>query len=199
MNASSPAIQAALQAIDLAHAQDPKRENGSPAEVLYAQRLASWVQQLAPTPSDALLVATHAQHLERWVIARAEFPMDRTGYHRWRKAVQKRQGQRAQELMAAAGCEPALAARVQELVSKSALKNDPEAQVLEDAACLVFLASELGPFAAEHPDYTTEQFVVILRKSWEKMSPAARTLAGTIPFPEAHAALIRLATAAPSA
>jgi len=196
MSALPPPIQAALHAIDAAHAQDPKRESGIPAEVLYAQRLESWVQQLSPAPSPALLVASHAQHLERWMIARSEFPMDRPGYHRWRKAVQKRQGQRVHELMTAAGCDPALAARVQELVSKSALKNDPEAQVLEDAACLVFLASELGPFAAEHPDYTTDQFVVILRKSWEKMSPAARALAGTIPFPEAHAALIHQATAA---
>jgi hypothetical protein len=129
------------------------------------------------------------------VIPRAEYPMDRPGYHRWRKAVQKRQGQRAFAMMTAGGCDPVLAARVQELVSKSALKNDLEAQVLEDAACLVFLAHELTPFVAEHPDYTTEHWVDILRKSWEKMSPQARALAGTINFPESQAVLIRQATA----
>ncbi|MBA3685132.1 MAG: DUF4202 domain-containing protein, partial [Planctomycetes bacterium] len=116
-------------------------------------------------------------------IPRASFPIDRPGYHRWRKAVQARQGERASEILLASGCDAALAARVAQLVSKNAPKGDAEAQTLEDAACLVFLADELAGFAAEHPDYTREKFIDIIRRTWAKMSPAAHNLALTIPLP----------------
>jgi hypothetical protein len=192
MNSSEAA---ALRAIDLAHGQDPKQRDGRALELIYAERLEAWMRRLCTEPSAALVISARAQHLERWVIARSQFPMDRPGYHRWRKAVQLRQGQRVHELLTASGCHADLAERVRILVSKTANRGDRDAQILEDAACLVFLGSELAEFVAEHPDYTAEHLVDILKKSWGKMSPQARTLAGTIPFPPAHAELIRQATA----
>jgi hypothetical protein len=107
--------------------------------------------------------------------------------------VQKRQGQRARELLQAAGIDAVTCERVAQLVSKSAPKGDAEAQALEDAACLTFLATELGDFASHHPDYTREKFIDIIRKTWRKMSPRAHQLALTIPMAEELKGLVAAA------
>lgn len=181
--------------LDAAHDADPERHDGRPAERVYAERLERWLLRLVPQPTPALALAARAQHLERWAIPRSSHPMDRPGYHAWRQAVHKRQGQRAEELLHAAGAEPALAQRVNLLVAKAA--KDAEGQALEDAACLVFLEHELTDFAAKHPEYTREKSIDIIRRTWRKMSPAARTLAATIVLPTALAELVREAAAAP--
>jgi tRNAThr (cytosine32-N3)-methyltransferase len=180
-------------AIDAAHDADPARCDGRPAERVYAERLERWLLRLVPRPTPALAIAARAQHLERWTIPRASFPMDRPGYHAWRQAVHRRQGQRAEELLRAAGADAALAQRVNQLVAKAA--RDAEGQALEDAACLVFLEHELAGFAAEHPDYTREKTMDIIRRTWRKMSPAAQALAATITLPPALANVVRAATA----
>ena len=59
-------------------------------------------------------------------------------------------------------------------VSKIGLKVNPNTQLLEDAACLVFLENEIGSFATQHADYPREKFLEIIRKTWRKMSPSAR-------------------------
>lgn len=184
----------ALAAIDAAHAADPGHGPGTTGELQYAQRLTAWMQRLVPAPTPALRLAARAQHLERWAIPRASFPMDRAGYHRWRRAVHQRQGQRAAELLSAVGVDPATTARVQALVAKALPLADPEAQALEDAACLTFLADELAAFAASHADYSRERLLTILRKTWAKMSAQGRSLAGTIPLTPELAALVAEAT-----
>ena len=68
-------------------------------------------------------------------------------------------------------------------------------QALEDAACLVFLESEIGAFATAHSTYPREKFIAILRKTWRKMSPAAREAALGLDLPAAIAELVRAATA----
>lgn len=179
----------ARAALDAAHAADPERVDGAAAELRYADRIEHWVGRLVPAPSPALALAARAQHLERWVIPRSGYPLDRAGYLRWRKAVQQRQGARARELLLAAGCEAALAERVAVLVAKGAAR-DAEGQALEDAACLVFLEGELAGFAAEHGDYPRAKFVAIIAKTWAKMSPAARELALGLPLDPALRALV---------
>jgi tRNAThr (cytosine32-N3)-methyltransferase len=116
--------------------------------------------------------------------------MDKPGYFAWRKAVHKRQGERAKDILLSAGIDAAVAERVGQLVAKAAPKGDAEGQALEDAACLTFLATELGDFAAHHPDYTSEKFIDIIRKTWRKMSPSAHALALTIPLEEGLKALV---------
>ena len=83
------------------------------------------------------------------------------------------------------------AADVATWVSKTGLRTNPGTQVLEDAACLVFLENEIGAFAARHADYPREKFVDILRKTWRKMSPAAQAAAAALPLPEGIAGLVR--------
>lgn len=187
-------VQRAIDAIDAAHAVDEKRLDGRPAEIVYVERVGRWIETLVAQPSAALVLAARAQHLERWVIPRSDFPTGRGGYFRWRKAVQKRQGERAAEILRAAGCDETLGARVATLVAKAAAADDAEGQALEDAACLVFLESELATFAHDHRDYTEEKFVDIVRKTWARMSPAGHAQARTIPLVPELARLVERAT-----
>ena len=90
------AVARALAAIDAAHAADP-----AGMELCYAERVAGWVARLAPDADPGLRLAARAQHLERWAIPRGDFPDGRAGYHAWRKAVQRRQGERVRALLAA--------------------------------------------------------------------------------------------------
>jgi tRNAThr (cytosine32-N3)-methyltransferase len=182
----------ARAALDEAHAADPERVEGRPAETVYADRIESWIPRLVAQPSLALRLAARGQHLERWSIPRAEFPEGRSGYLRWRSAVHQRQGQRARELLAAAGGDESLGARVARLVSKATPRDDPEAQALEDAACLVFLENELADFQREHE---REKVVDILRKTWKKMSPRGQDLALELALPAPARDLVRAALA----
>lgn len=44
--------------------------------------------------------------------------------------------------------------RVQALVKQEKLKQNPEAQLVEDASCLVFLKNHLAEFATRHDEET---------------------------------------------
>lgn len=182
----------ARQLIDAAHAADPQRAaDGRPAELVYADRMEAWAARLADPASPALRLAARAQHLERWLVPRATFPEGRAGYLAWRRSLYTRQAERARELLLAAGVAADEAADVATWVSKTGLRTNPGTQVLEDAACLVFLENEIGAFAARHADYPREKFVDILRKTWRKMSPAAQSEATALPLPDGIAGLVR--------
>lgn len=188
------ALDRALHAIDEVHAGDPVRietpAGAVPRELDYARRASAWLLQLVPAPSDALRLAVRAQHLARWELPRSSYPMDRAGYHRWRTELQRRHAAQAHDIALAAGFAAEVATRIQRLIEKRSLKTDPEAQALEDAACLTFLEGEFAEFAAKHPD---DKVVDILRKTWKKMSPRAHELARTLPLAGRAAALVQLA------
>lgn len=178
--------------IDAAHAADPRREaDGRPAELVYGERVEGWVVRLVPDASPALRLAARAQHLERWLVPRASFPLDKPGYHAWRRSLYTKQAERARALLLEAGVTEAEAADVATWVSKTGLKTNPGTQALEDAACLVFLENEIQAFAAQHAEYPREKFVDILRKTWRKMSPAAQAAALALDLPPAIAGLVR--------
>jgi tRNAThr (cytosine32-N3)-methyltransferase len=182
--------------IDAAHAADPTRTaDGRAAEGVYADRLEAWVVRLDPAAPPLLRLAARCQHLERWAVPRSTFPLDKPGYLAWRRSLYTKQAERARALLLEAGVAPDAAAEVAVWVSKTGLKTNPGTQALEDAACLVFLENEIGAFAAQHADYPREKFVEILRKTWRKMSPAAREAALRLELPPAIAALVRDATA----
>jgi tRNAThr (cytosine32-N3)-methyltransferase len=190
------AYQRARELIDQAHAADPQRAiAGRAAEFVYADRMEAWVARLVPEASELLRLAARCQHLERWSVPRASFPLDKPGYHAWRRSLYTRQAERARELLLQAGVPAAEAAEVATWVSKTGLKTNPGTQALEDAACLVFLENEIEAFAAQHADYPREKFVDILRKTWRKMSLAAQQAALALELPPAIAALVREAVA----
>jgi tRNAThr (cytosine32-N3)-methyltransferase len=178
--------------IDAAHAADPARAaDGRPAELVYADRMEHWVAQVAAEPTPLLRLAARCQHLERWSVPRASFPLDKAGYHAWRRSLYLKQADRARALLVAAGVPAAEAGEVFTWVSKTGLKTNPGTQALEDAACLVFLETEIEAFAAQHADYPREKFVDILRKTWRKMSPRAQDLARSLALPPSIAALVK--------
>ena len=82
--------------------------------------------------------------------------------------------------------------RVQSLVRKEGLKTDPEAQTLEDVACLVFLEHEFDDFAAKHDQ---DKVVNIVARTWRKMSNRGRAAALGLHLPDGARALIAKALA----
>ncbi len=193
---SNEAYARARAAIDAAHAADPKRAaDGRAAELVYAENMERWVVKLAPDAPEILRLAARCQHLERWTTPRASYPLDKVGYHAWRRGLYVKQAERARQLLVESGVGEADAAEVATWVSKTGLKTNAGTQALEDAACLVFLENEIADFAASHADYTEEKFIDILKKTWRKMSPAAQAAALALELPAPIVALVRRALA----
>jgi hypothetical protein len=181
----------ARELVDAAHAADPRQTaGGTPAELVYADRMEHWVARLVPDASPLLRLAARCQHLERWTVPRTSFPDGRVGYLTWRKSLYQKQAGRARDLLVQAGVSATEADEVATWVAKSGLKTNPGTQALEDAACLVFLENEIESFAAQHADYPREKFVDIIRKTWKKMSPRAQALAQALTLPPAIGALV---------
>jgi hypothetical protein len=173
-----------LAAFDSANSQDPRQladETGAlhPSELLYGQRMSATLLQFQPQASEALQLAARSQHLERWQIPRASYPMDRAGYLSWRNALKQFHAERASAIMQAQGYEESTIARVASLLKKEQLKRDSESQTLEDIACLVFLRYNFTDFAAQHSD---EKIIDIVQKTWRKMSDAGHQAALALPF-----------------
>jgi tRNAThr (cytosine32-N3)-methyltransferase len=190
------AYERARALVDSAHAADPRRDaDGRPAELAYADRMEGWLLRIVPDAGPVLRLAARCQHLERWLVPRSSFPMDRPGYLAWRRSLYVKQAERARGILAEAGVSPEEAADAATWVSKSGLRTNPGTQALEDAAVLVFLESEIQAFAAQHAEYPREKFVDIIRKTWRKLSPRAQGLAGEIELPAPIAALVAEATA----
>jgi hypothetical protein len=186
------AYQHARQLVDAAHSADPHRTIDERAsELVYADRMESWVARVAAEPTPLLRLAARCQHLERWIVPRASFHEGKAGYLSWRKSLYTKQAERARELLLAAGVSAAEAGDVATWVSKTGLKTNAGTQALEDAACLVFLENEISAFAMQHAEYPREKFVDIIRKTWRKMSPRAHELALGLELPPEIAALVR--------
>ena len=94
--------------------------------------------------------------------------------------------------MEEAGFGAADIARVRALLRKKRRRADPEVQVLEDVACLVFLEHYLDDFIGKH---TEPKIVTILQKTWLKMSPDGRAAALALPLSEAAGSLVEKALA----
>ncbi|MCA9510086.1 MAG: DUF4202 domain-containing protein [Myxococcales bacterium] len=189
-------LRRAIAAIDAANAADPHmlvvRGEPRPKELAHAELASAWVARLVDAPSEELVLAARAHHLERWAIPRASHPMGRAGYHRWRRALQAHHAARAGEILAREGYPEAAIARVQSLLRKEGLgRGDAEAQAFEDALCLVFLETQLVETAAKLDDEA--KALDVLRKTLRKMSTRARELAGALPLDEGARALVERA------
>ena len=86
-----------------------------------------------------------------------------------------------------------IVARVQALNLKQGFPNDAESLVMEDALCLVFLQHQLSLVASKTPD---DKLLVILRKTWKKMTPTAQALALQLPYPAREKKLLTAAVGA---
>jgi hypothetical protein len=169
-----PDLSLALRLIDEANAADPAREDGAPAALLYGQRMSAELARQVPQAGDVLQVAARGQHIERWLLPRADYPAGKAGYLDWRREQARRHGARLAGLLAQAGYAEADQARVGVLVRKEGLKRDAEVQALEDVICFVFLRHYLAGFAAGRD---RAEVVEIVAKTARKMSAAARARA----------------------
>lgn len=177
----------AVEQFDAANARDPNAK-----ELLYAQRMTEWLGKLSADASEPLKLAVRCQHIRRWEIPRKSFPMDRAGYHKWRSTLYDFHADRAAEILLEVGYDDETIARVRSLLRKERLKADPEAQTLEDVACLVFLEFYFSEFAAQHDE---AKVVNILKRTWAKMSTRGRQAAMTINLPPPQRELIAKALA----
>jgi hypothetical protein len=172
---SSPTrFREAVRRFDELNAADPNREivNGTPQprELANARRLSDWVMTLAPDASEHLRLASRCQHLCRWMVPRASYPMTRAGYHQWRNELKRFHAGKSGEVLRAVGYPEEIIARVSELNLKKNFPADAESRVLEDALCLVFLQFQLADFAVKTDD---EKVINALQKSWKKMTESA--------------------------
>ncbi|MDF9392119.1 MULTISPECIES: DUF4202 domain-containing protein [Methylococcus] len=181
---TSDRFNRALQAIDAANAEDPNREEWEgalhPKELLYGRRMTGCLERLCPAASEALRLAARGQHIRRWEIPRSDYPATREGYLRWRTRLYGFHGDQLGLIMAMAGYDEDSIRRTKRLLSKRDLRTDPESQTLEDTACLVFLEYYFAPFAAGQDE---SKLVDIVRKTWRKMSDAARVRALELALP----------------
>jgi hypothetical protein len=185
MSIDSERFRRAIERFDAANAEDPRGQ-----ELLYAQRMSEWLDRLAPNASEALKLAARSQHIRRWEIPRSRYAMDRAGYHRWRTELAAFHAETAGGIMREVGYDQAMIGRVQSLLKKERLKEDAEAQMLEDVICLVFLESYFADFAKKHDE---QKVVTILRKTWRKMSPRSQSAALALPIGPAERKLIEKA------
>ena len=185
----SDSLGCALNKIDEANRADPNREmvggESLPREYAYSQHMTRWLFELEPTPSERMQIACRAQHIERWTMPRSEFGEGRKNYYQWRQACGRMHGRRAAEIMAECGYPEDECQRVETILTKRELRQDPDTQLLEDVACMVFLERYFAPFYEEKPEYDREKWLRIVRRTWGKMSPrgheAALKLASGMP------------------
>ncbi|MDR3412008.1 MAG: DUF4202 domain-containing protein [Formivibrio sp.] len=186
----------AIALFDAANAVDPNTENAQgkdwPKELLYAQRMSTMLSNFAPQASEAVCLACRAQHIERWKIPRQQYPMTREGYQQWRTTLYQFHAETAGRLMLEAGYDADMIERVQKIIGKRGLKVNPETQMMEDVAGLVFLEHYMAGFAVQKADYSEEKWLVIIRKTWKKMSEQGHAFAtsGQVKLPEALLPLI---------
>jgi hypothetical protein len=143
--------------------------------------MSRWLERLDPAPSEARQLAARAQHIRRWTVPREDYPEGREGYLRWRKFLYRFHARQAAAIMGEAGYDGETIAAVERMVGKEGIKRDADVQVIEDAACLVFLEQYFPEFAKK---YDEDKLVDIVQKTWKKMSEAGHNAALGLALPE---------------
>ncbi len=190
-------FQHAIALFDAANACDPNLDEGQPKELLYARRMSDMIGRFAPAASEVAQLAVRAQHIQRWMVPRSSYPMTKPGYHAWRSGLYLYHADTAGQLLQQAGYDEALIGEVKKAISKQEIKSNPDTQLLEDVSALVFIEYYMQAFAAQHPEYSEEKWLLIVRKTWRKMSAEAHDFVGKggIKLPEALLPLIHQAIA----
>lgn len=150
-----------------------------PAEYFYALKLHEWVLKLAPNAGEALLLASHCQHIGRWEIQRSVYPDGRMGYLEWRSALLKFHADTASALLRSISYDEEIIEQVREIVLKKHLRTAPDAQTIEDALCLVFLEFQFDDLIAKQSE---DKMMGILKKTWAKMSQQGKEQALKLRF-----------------
>lgn len=193
----------AVELIDIANSEDPNNEVADgkdvPKELLYSQRMSDMINQYLPAADDVAKLAVRAQHIQRWKSPRSDYPMNRKGYHLWRTNLYTFHSEKAGKLLEEAGYDDAFVARVKLAIAKKSLKKNPDTQIVEDVAALVFMEHYMLAFYQKFSTtYDEEKWIDIILRTWKKMSPQAHefALSGKLKLPESLVPLIQKALAA---
>jgi hypothetical protein len=174
-----------LARIDAANGADPEiASDGTaphPAALLYGRRMSAELVAFSAGASEHLRIAVRGQHIERWKLARASYPQGRDGYLTWRRDQGRFHASRVAGLMRDAGYGPEDCDRVAGIIRKEGIKRDPEVQVLEDVACLVFLRWYAAGFIEGRDP---GQVIRVIAKTARKMSPEGRAAAARLDLPD---------------
>lgn len=203
MSADSGRYAHAIARFDAANAEDPNTESAGggaePKELLYARRMSAMLERFAPDAPEAVRLAVRCQHIRRWEIPRASYPRTPEGYQAWRARLLDHHARFAAQILGEAGYDEDMVVRIASIVRKEHLKKNPEAQLLEDVAGLVFLEHYAAGFVAGHRDYDEAKLKDILRKIFRKMSAQGRRAVASLIVLPAELAPLVLAAAGETA
>jgi hypothetical protein len=195
--AEDPRLLQAVIAFEQIGKHDPKRivvdGTSQPRQIGEAQVLLGFVLALEPTPSSALMLACHCQHLGRFGSPRDEFPAGREGYRAWRVEAARRSAAEAARILTNLGFEAEFVEAVSAIVTKRGRGQNPDVQAMEDALCLSFLTLDAPEFAGRHSE---PEMLRIVQRTWLKMSERSRTFALEQPLAPAVRLLVEKALAA---
>ncbi len=190
-------LAGALAAIDAANAGDPNtlrvRGEVRPKEQAHAELMTEWIDRLDPDATEAQHLAARAHHLRRWTVPRADHPVGRAGYLRWRAALKKQHAAELGQILEQVGYDADTIDRAQRIIRKEGLGSDPAVQTHEDALCLVFLETQLAALADAQGD---EKIVSIIQKTAAKMSDRALALVAELPMRDRDRELVARALGA---
>lgn len=184
-------LSAAFAAFDAYNNQDPNQETVGTEklskETLYGLRMSIWLNRYDVSAPDQVKLAARSQHIGRWEMARDSFPMNRTGYLKWRSQLAIHHSKTAGNILSNLGYEEELIDKVKFLLQKKQLRQNEETQLLEDVIFLVFVEHYLEPFAAKHTD---EKVIDIIAKTLKKVTARAIETASSISVSERMERLI---------
>jgi hypothetical protein len=184
----SPRYDAAVAAIDAANAADPTavdvRGQRVALALVHGRLAVEWIERLVDSPRQTLLLAGRAHHLRRWEVPRDSYPSGRAGYLRWRRDQKARHATDVAAILEACGYDTTEIADVQRLIRRESVDG---AQAVEDAACLVFIETQLA-LLANRMDHAL--LVEVIRKTARKMSDRGLELVASIPLGEAEHSLL---------
>lgn len=198
---SQQTFEQVISLIDAVNCDDPNRERAEdkewPKERLYSLRMSDMLARFKPDADELLKIAVHGQHIQRWKSPRSDYPLGKQGYLQWRTNLYNFHAESVASLMAEAGYDEKALALVKNAVGKKSIKMNPDSQLVEDVASLVFIEYYMLAFAEKNPEYSQEKWIGIISKTWNKMSAEAHqfVLAGKIKLPAPLLGLIHQAIA----
>ena len=185
-------FERAVAEIDRVNADDPHqievRGIVRPKELGHADLASEWVARLDEQPSEALQLAARAHHLRRWSLPRNDYPEGRSGYLVWRQALKQQHADETAHILEACGYEASVIESVSRIILRKNLVQNPDAQTLEDALCLVFFETQLVELAGR---LDPEKMRNVGIKTLRKMSSRGRALALELPLDPQYIELLR--------
>lgn len=123
---------------------------------------------------------------------RSSYPDGRAGYLRWRRDQKQRHADDVTVLLAGAGYTDDEIDRVGALIRRERLATDPDSQVVEDAACLVFIETQLASMVER---FEHDHLLDVIRKTARKMTSAGLAAVADLPLGDTERELLAEALA----